>query len=60
MSEIRFESSLSIDEIESNFKDISFFDGIISGLNEALACEKEHTKAKSSKVSSNNSQIKKS
>ncbi len=40
MSEIRFESSLSMEEIENNFKNINFFDGIVSGLNEALAYEK--------------------
>ena len=40
MSEIRFESSLTAEEIEENFKDIDFFSGIIEGLNEALAYEK--------------------
>ena len=37
MSEKIFESSLSIEEIENNFKDINFFDGVIEGLEEALA-----------------------
>lgn len=40
MSEIRFESSLTAEEIEENFKDIDFFSGIMEGLNEALAYEK--------------------
>lgn len=40
MSEIRFKSSLSIEEIEENFKNIDFFSGIMDGLNEALAYEK--------------------
>ena len=40
MSEIRFESSLTTEQIEENFKDIDFFSGIIEGLNEALAYEK--------------------
>jgi len=40
MSEIRFKSSLSIEEIEENFKEIDFFSGIMEGLNEALAYEK--------------------
>lgn len=41
MSEmIRFESSLSIDEIEKNFDDFDFFSGLMEGLNEALAHEK--------------------
>ena len=40
MSEIRFKSSLSMDEIENNFKEIDFFSGIMEGLSEALAYEK--------------------
>lgn len=40
MSELCFESSLSIEEIEENFSDIDFFEGIMEGLNEALAYEK--------------------
>ena len=40
MSEIRFKSTLFIEEIENNFKDIDFFSGIMDGLNEALAYEK--------------------
>ena len=38
--ELRFESSLSIQEVEENFKDFDFFSEIMSGLNEALAYEK--------------------
>lgn len=40
MSELRFESSLSMEEIENNFKDVDFFAGIMDGLNEALAYTK--------------------
>lgn len=40
MSELHFKSSLSMKEIEDNFKDIDFFSGITEGLNEALAYEK--------------------
>ena len=40
MSELSFESSLSIEEIENNFKDVDFFSGIMDGLNEALAYSK--------------------
>lgn len=40
MSELRFESSLSMEEIEKNFKDIDFFSGIMDGLQEALAYTK--------------------
>ncbi len=40
MSELHFESSLSMEEIENNFKDIDFFSGIMDGLNEALAFTK--------------------
>lgn len=40
MSELRFESSLSMEEIENNFKDVDFFSGIMDGLNEALAFTK--------------------
>lgn len=37
MSEPRFKSSISMEEIENNFKDIDFFAGIMDGLTEALA-----------------------
>lgn len=37
---LSFESSLSMEEIENNFKDFDFFEGIMAGLNEALAFEK--------------------
>ena len=40
MSEKNFKSSLSMDEIENNFKDTNFFDGVMEGLEEALAYEK--------------------
>lgn len=37
MSEPIFKSSLSMEEIEANFKDVDFFSGVIEGLEEALA-----------------------
>lgn len=40
MSEIHFKSSLTIEEIEENFKGTDFFSGIMDGLTEALAYEK--------------------
>lgn len=40
MSEIRFKSSLTIEQIEDNFKNMDLFSGIMEGLNEALAYEK--------------------
>lgn len=40
MNEIHFKSSLSMSEIEENFKDVDFFEGIMDGLEEALAYEK--------------------
>ena len=45
MSELILRSSLSLDEIEKNFKDINFFEGVMEGLNEALAFEKGTAKA---------------
>ena len=40
MSEKNFKSSLPMEEIENNFKDTNFFDGVMEGLEEALAYEK--------------------
>lgn len=40
MREPRFKSSLSNEEIENNFKDVDFFEGIMDGLEEALAYSK--------------------
>ena len=40
MSESEFRSSLSMEEIEDNFKNTNFFDCVMEGLNEALAYEK--------------------
>ncbi len=45
MAELNFTSNLSNEEIENNFKDIDFFSGIMSGLEEALAFEKGNAKA---------------
>ena len=42
---LTFESSLTDEEIAENFKNISFFDGLMNGLNEALAYEKGSAKA---------------
>lgn len=36
MKEVTFQSSLSYDEIEENFKNVDFFNGIMDGLQEAL------------------------
>ncbi len=40
MAERIFKSSLSMEQIEENFKNVDFFDGIMAGLNEALVYEK--------------------
>ena len=40
MAELVLKSRLSIDEIDKNFEDIDFFDGLIEGLEEALAYQK--------------------
>ena len=37
VSEPIFKSSLSMEEIEANFKDVDFFSGVMEGLEEALA-----------------------
>lgn len=45
MDELKFKSTLSIEEIEDNFKDADLFSGIMDGLNEALAYEKGKSSA---------------
>ena len=45
MSEPKFVSKLSEEEIAENFKDVDFFSGIMEGLEEALAYEKGSAKA---------------
>lgn len=45
MEEMKLTSSLSEEEILENFKDMDFFSGIMSGLEEALAYEKGSAKA---------------
>ena len=40
MSELKLKSSLTMDEIEDNFKDIDFFSSVMDGLQEALSFEK--------------------
>lgn len=37
MSEITFQSSLTIEEIEKNFENVDFFGGLMEGLEEAVA-----------------------
>ena len=39
MNEAKFESSLSMEEIEKNFEGMDFFSGLMDGLTEALAWE---------------------
>lgn len=46
MTEMTFNTALSDEEIAKNFENISFFDGLMSGLTEALAYEKGSAKAK--------------
>ncbi len=46
MSEPRFKSSLKISDIEKNFEQIDFFEGIMDGLEEALAYSKGKASAK--------------
>lgn len=45
MADLELKSTLSNEEIEQNFKNIDFFSGIMSGLEEALAYEKGSAKA---------------
>ena len=40
MAELRFTSSLSVEEVVENFKDVDFFSGIMEGLEEAAAYSK--------------------
>ena len=40
MSEIRFESSLTTEEIDRNFEGVDLFSGIMEGLKEVLTYEK--------------------
>lgn len=40
MSELKFRSSLTLEEIENNFKDVDFFSGLMEGLEEAVAYSK--------------------
>lgn len=40
MADLVFQSSLTMEEIKENFKDVDFFSGIMEGLQEALAYEK--------------------
>lgn len=45
MKELEFNTSIPIEQIEDNFENVNFFDGIIEGLNEALAYEKGTAKS---------------
>lgn len=40
MAEYTFKTNLSMEEIEENFKNVNFFEGVKVGLEEALAYEK--------------------
>lgn len=40
MNELTFKSSLTMEEIESNFAEMDFFSGLMDGLEEALAYSK--------------------
>ena len=46
MSEPIFKSSLSMEEIEANFKDVDFFSGVMEGLEEALAYKRGKASAR--------------
>ena len=39
MAELKFQSSLSEEEIENNFRNVDFFSGVMEGLEEVLAYE---------------------
>ena len=45
MTEHTFKTNLSMKEIENNFKNIDFFEGVKSGLEEALAFERGQSAA---------------
>lgn len=45
MTELKFQSNLSYEEIEHNFNNIDLFSGIMSGLEEAIAYEKGTSKS---------------
>lgn len=45
MENLEFESSLTIGEIEENFKDVDCFSGIMKGLQEAMAHSREKAAA---------------
>ena len=45
MKELCFESKLTMEEVQRNFEDIDFFEGIMTGLGEALAYEKGKARA---------------
>ena len=45
MTKLKFDSPLTDEQIAENFKNISFFDGLMNGLTEALAYEKGTAKA---------------
>lgn len=45
MADLKLETTLSKEQIEENFKDINFFEGLMGGLEEALSYEKGFAKA---------------
>ena len=40
MCDLRFDSSLTLEQIEKNFEDVDLFSGVMEGLEEALSFEK--------------------
>ena len=51
MKDLEFTSSLSNEEIDANFVNTDIFSGIMTGLEEALICEKEATESKTTPLS---------
>ena len=40
MCDMRFDSSLTLEQIEKNFEDVDLFSGVMEGLEETLSFEK--------------------
>lgn len=40
MCDLRFDSSLTLEQIEKNFEDVDLFSGVMEGLEETLSFEK--------------------
>ena len=54
MENLEFESSLTIGEIEENFKDVDCLSGIMKGLQEAMARSREKAAADDQSTKVNN------